>query len=99
MALAKSPDPQTEISGFAPYALRFSGGGYIHGVPIDFKLGQNQYNTSPTDSKNYEEYLITIGTTPRSHKCVRNFTSHAKFLYDWAEIGSTAVIAIFCYCN
>lgn len=87
-------DGTTKISGFAPYAIRFSGGGYIHGVPIDFKLGQNQFNTNPRDPINYEEYLFTIGTTPRSHKCVRNFTSHAKFLYEWAEIGSTAVIVI-----
>lgn len=100
MAVEKKPyflyleDGTSRISGFAPFAVRFSGGGYIHGVPIDFKLGQNQYNTSPTNPINHEEYLFTIGTTPRSHKCVRNFTSHAKFLYEWAEIGSTAVIVI-----
>ena len=100
MAVEKKPyflyleDGTTKISGFAPYAIRFSGGGYIHGVPIDFKPEQNQYNTSPKDPKNYEESLLTIGTTPRSHKCVRNFTSHAKFLYEWADIGSTAVIVI-----
>ena len=87
-------DGTTRISGFAPFAVRFSAGGYIHGVPIDFKLGQNQYNTSPTNPLNHKEYLFTVGTTPRSHKCVRNFTSHAKFLYEWAEIGSTAVIVI-----
>jgi hypothetical protein len=87
-------DGTSRISGFAPFAIRFSGGGYIHGVPIDFELGQSQYNTSPTNPLNHQEYLFTIGTTPRSHKCVRNFTSHAKFLYEWAEIGSTAVIVI-----
>jgi peptidoglycan hydrolase-like protein with peptidoglycan-binding domain len=100
MAIEKKPsflyleDGTTKISGFAPYAIRFSGGGYIHGVPIDFKLGQNQLNTDPNNPINHEEYLFTIGTTPRSHKCVRNFTSHAKFLYEWAEIGSTMVIVI-----
>jgi hypothetical protein len=100
MAVEKKPyflyleDGTSRISGFAPYAVRFSGGGYIHGVPIDFKLGQNQYNTEPTNPINHEEYLFTIGTTPRSHKCVRNFTSHAKFLYEWTEIGSTMVIVI-----
>jgi hypothetical protein len=87
-------DGTTRISGFAPYAIRFSGGGYIHGVPIDFKPDQNQFNTSPSNPLNHEEYLFTIGTTPRSHKCVRNFTSHAKFLYEWADIGSTMVIVI-----
>jgi len=40
------------------------------------------------------EYSSTIGTTPRSHKCVRNYTSHAKYLWDWSEIGKTAVIVI-----
>lgn len=87
-------DGTTRISGFAPYAIRFSGGGYIHGVPIDFKPEQNQLNTDPRNPLNHEEYLFTIGTTPRSHKCVRNFTSHAKFLYEWADIGSTMVIVI-----
>jgi peptidoglycan hydrolase-like protein with peptidoglycan-binding domain len=100
MAVEKKPyflyleDGTSRISGFAPFAVRFSGGGYIHGVPIDFKIGQNQTNTSPTNPINHEEYLFTIGTTPRSHKCVRNFTSHAKFLYEWTEIGSTGVVVI-----
>ncbi len=100
MAIQKKPyflyleDGTSNIGGFAPYTVRFSGGGYIHGVPIDFKEGQTHNNTDLTDPKNYEEYLFTIGTTPRSHKCVRNFTSHAKFLYDWVEIGETAVIVI-----
>ncbi len=100
MAVEKKPyflyveDGTSRIAGFAPYTIRFSGGGYIHGVPIDFKPGQTHHNTNPTNPINHEEYLFTIGTTPRSHKCVRNFTSHAKFLYEWAEIGSTMVIVI-----
>ncbi len=87
-------DGTDRISGFAPYAIRFSGGGYIHGVPVDFAPGQDQHTLNPTDPLNQQEYLFTIGTTPRSHKCVRNFTSHAKFLYDWAQIGSTMVLVI-----
>jgi hypothetical protein len=100
MAIEKKPyflylkDGTSTISGFAPYSTRFSGGGYIHGVPVDFKTGQNQLNTSPTNPLNFEEFLFTIGTTPRSHKCVRNYTSHAKFVYEWVQIGSTAVIVI-----
>ena len=39
------------------------------------------------------ENLSTLGTDPRSHKCVRNATSHAKWLYDWVKIGRSAVIA------
>ena len=42
----------------------------------------------------HREALTSLGTTPRSHKCVRNFTSHAKFIYEWAEIGKTIVIVI-----
>ena len=33
----------------------------------------------------------TLGTTPRSHMCVRNATSHAKFVYDWAPVNETIV--------
>ena len=36
--------------------------------------------------KSLIEYSPTLGTTPRSHMCVRNATSHAKFVYDWAPV-------------
>lgn len=82
-------DGTTQIAGYAPYAIRFSGGGYIHGVPIDYILRDGK-RIDP----GMREYLHTIGTIPRSHMCVRNFTSHAKFLYEWADIGETVVIII-----
>ncbi len=100
MAIEKRPffwyveDGTYNISGFAPYSIRFSGGGFIHGVPVELRQEQTPYNTSPTDPNNHREYLFTIGTTPRTHKCVRNFTSHAKFLYDWLQIGEAAFIII-----
>ncbi|PAB57835.1 SH3 domain-containing protein [Anaeromicrobium sediminis] len=82
-------DGTREIAGYAPYAIRFMGGSYIHGVPVSFKI---------VDDKRIDpgmrEYLFTIGTVPRSHRCVRNYTSHAKFLYDWITIGESAVIVI-----
>jgi hypothetical protein len=81
------------IDGYAPYALRFSGGAYIHGVPVNIP----RYLVQGNHVLSYPpmiEYSSTIGTVPRSHKCVRNYTSHAKFLWDWAEIGKTAVIVI-----
>ena len=82
-------DGTTNIAGYAPYAIRFSGGGYIHGVPVNYKI---------KDGKRIDpgmiEYLHSIGTTPRSHMCVRNYTSHAKFLHSWADIGETAFIVI-----
>ena len=64
----------------APWASRFSGGAYLHGVPVNYP-----------DSV-VLEYSGTLGTTPRSHMCVRNATSHAKFIYDWAPISEALVI-------
>lgn len=72
----------TEIDGYAPYASRFSGGGYIHGVPV---------NLPGTEMI---EYTPTLGTTPRSHMCVRNATSHAKYVYEWAQTNKGLVIVI-----
>ncbi len=82
-------DVSREISGYAPYAIRFNGGAYIHGVPVEFEIVEGK-KVDPGK----KEYLFTIGTTPRSHKCVRNYTSHAQFLYNWIEIGKSAVIVI-----
>lgn len=72
-------DGTTETGGFAPYASRFTNGGYIHGVPVN------------APRKNLIEFSPSLGTTPRSHMCVRNATSHAKFIYDWAPIAGTLV--------
>lgn len=80
-------------AGYAPYAIRFGGGAYIHGVPVDFRAGQ-VVNNRIVGWPPMKEYSSTIGTTPRSHKCVRNYTSHAKFLYDWYSPGQAAVIVI-----
>lgn len=82
-------DGTTKIAGYAPYAIRFSGGGYIHGVPVNYKIkGGKRIDPGMI------EYLHSIGTTPRSHMCVRNYTSHAKFLHSWVDIGETAFIVI-----
>lgn len=86
-------DVTKELDGYAPYVIRFNGGAYIHGVPVSFKEGQVEGNRV-LDFPPTQEYLSSIGTIPRSHKCVRNYTSHAKFLYEWADIGSTIVIII-----
>lgn len=72
-------DGSQATGGFAPYASRFSNGGYIHGVPV------NAPRTALI------EFSPTLGTTPRSHMCVRNATSHAKFIYDWAPVNSALV--------
>lgn len=78
-----------EIGGYAPYGTRFSAGAYVHGVPVDY-IKKDGENIDP----GIKEYLLTIGTVPRSAKCVRNYTSHAKFVYDWADLNDTAVIVI-----
>jgi hypothetical protein len=78
-------DGSSQIAGFAPWASRFTRGGYIHGVPL---------NNPKATEKNYIEFTSTLGTTPRSHMCVRNATSHAKFVYDWATPLETLVIVI-----
>lgn len=75
-------DGTKEIGGFAPFASRFTNGAHIHGIPVN--LPQTEII----------EYSWSLGTTPRSHMCVRNATSHAKFIYDWAPTWSTLVIVI-----
>ena len=75
-------DGSSQRDGFAPYASRFTNGAYIHGVPV--KLPRTTLI----------EYSWSLGTTPRSHMCVRNATSHAKFIYEWAPLRNTLVIVI-----
>lgn len=78
-----------EIGGYAPFAVRFTGGAYIHGVPVAYKE-ENGTKVDPGTT----EYLQTIGTTPRSNMCVRNYTSHAEFISNWMDIQNGAVIVI-----
>ncbi|MCD8044190.1 MAG: L,D-transpeptidase [Tannerellaceae bacterium] len=75
-------DGTDRVGGFAPYASRFSNGGYLHGVPVNNPQTQ------------MIEFSSTLGTIPRSHMCVRNATSHAKFLYDWAPVAEALVYVI-----
>ena len=75
-------DGSSAVGGYAPYASRFTNGAYIHGVPV------NVPRTAMI------EYSYTLGTTPRSHMCVRNATSHAKFVFDWAPVQQSLVVVI-----
>lgn len=75
-------DGTTTIAGYAPWASRFCQGAYIHGVPTNDPNGS------------IIEYGWTLGTTPRSHMCVRNSSSHAKYVYDWAEVGKSLVFVL-----
>ncbi len=78
-----------KIGGYAPFAVRFTGGAYIHGVPVEYEE-ENGEKIDP----GMIEYLHTIGTFPRSNMCVRNFTSHAEFLHNWVDSKKSAVIVI-----
>lgn len=73
-------DGTTSIEGFAPYASRFTNGAYIHGVPVNDPNGK------------IVEYSWSLGTTPRSHMCVRNASSHAKFVYEQSKPMQSLVI-------
>lgn len=75
-------DGSSELAGFAPYASRFTNGAYVHGVPTQYP------------NKSIIEYSQTLGTIPRSHMCVRNPSSHSKFVFDWAIVKETVVIVI-----
>lgn len=75
-------DGTTTIHGYAPWASRFTNGAYIHGVPTADPKGQ------------IIEYSATLGTIPRSHMCVRNASSHSKFIYNWLKPLSSLIIVI-----
>lgn len=75
-------DGSSEVGGFAPWASRFTNGAYIHGVPVN------------APGTKIIEYSASLGTTPRSHMCVRNASSHAKFIYDWGILTGTIVFVI-----
>lgn len=96
-------DGTDELEGYAPYALRFNGGAYIHGIPVNYIFPMIPDPLDPTKTvKNlstridpgHREFSRSVGTIPLSHKCVRNYTSHAKFLYDIFEDNKGAVIVI-----
>lgn len=72
--MAYTADDSTEIVGDAKYAIRFSGGGYLHGIPS--KYGDNrEARKKATASK--------LGTIPLSHKCVRNEDDVIAYMYKW----------------
>ncbi len=72
-------DGTNEVEGFAPFANRICNGAYIHGVPVNYPRQE------------LIEFIWTLGTTPRSHMCVRNATSHAKFIFEWGPVERTVV--------
>lgn len=75
-------DGTKELGGFAPFATRFTQGAYLHGIPVNLP------------AKDIIEYSWSLGTTPRSHMCVRNATSHAEFIYKNMPLQETLVLVI-----
>lgn len=62
--------------GYARYATRFSGGGYLHGTPLNYEEEVNkQYFVSQKE--------WTVGTLPGTRKCIRTSEDHAKFVFNW----------------
>lgn len=73
-------DEYNRASGFAKYAIRFCGGGYIHGTPIEYKEDINR-------DFFLQEKDGTLGTVQGTRKCIRNKESHIQFLFNWATNG------------
>lgn len=69
-------DENGQKQGSARFAVRFSGGGYIHGTPIN-----EQEEVNREFFMRQKEF--TLGTTTGTRKCVRTTEGHAKFLFDW----------------
>jgi len=87
-------DGTQEFDGYAPYVTRFSGGAYLHGVSIGHGGYDERGEVIAPDKSAYKESTSTLGTVPLSHMCVRNYTSHAKFLHSYLEIGKACVVVI-----
>lgn len=83
-------DGTDEIEGYAPYAVRFTAGAYIHGISTAYQYAEDGTRIDP----GIQEFSDTIGTVPLSHMCVRTYTSHAKFIYDWFVHRETIVVVL-----
>lgn len=67
------------VAGDAKWAVRFSGGAYMHGIPASFGPGKEAKKA----------YTATkIGTFKESHKCVRHYDDQIGFIVEWVNGGS-----------
>lgn len=80
-------DGTTDFEGFAPWANRFCCGAYIHGVAV-------KDPTFRTPEDQYYEFSWSLGTTPKSHMCVRVATSLAKYIFDNVPVETSLVFVI-----
>ena len=67
------------IAGSARYAVRISGGGYMHGIPVGLNFKGSTLNTGIASK---------IGTYKDSHKCVRHFDDQIEFIVGWVNADS-----------
>lgn len=65
-----------EREGYARFAIRFSGGGYLHGTPINYDEEINKEFFMKQKEK-------TLGTFTGTRKCIRTTEEHANFLFNW----------------
>jgi len=73
------PEDVEKKTGRALYAVRFSGGYYLHGIPLKDELkGEEREITR-------KRVASILGSHPSSHGCVRNSDEDAKFIYDWTN--------------
>ncbi len=63
-------------AGIARYAVRFSGGGYMHGTPLEHVEGFN-------NDLFIEQKEKGLGTYKGTRKCIRTTIEHGKFLFEW----------------
>ena len=77
MPYTSDTDPK-KIVGDAKYAIRFSGGAYLHGIPSTY---------DPKESREERKKITAshLGTIPLSHKCVRNEDDSIYYLYKWVN--------------
>jgi hypothetical protein len=69
-------DARGRQEGNARYAMRFSGGGYMHGTPIAF------------DEESKREFIMRkrnefLGLYTGTRKCIRTTEEHARFMFEW----------------
>lgn len=66
-------------TGRALYAVRFSGGYYLHGIPLKDELKGEERE------KVRKSVANILGSHPSSHGCVRNSDKDARFISEWTN--------------
>jgi len=69
-------DAQGRHEGNARYAMRFSGGGYMHGTPIAFSEEGRREQVMGQRNK-------LLGLYTGTRKCIRTSEEHARFMFEW----------------